>query len=445
MVCEPRKPLNRSEKFLYKIWLEKSFPMAHLQTVSGKSVSIINTGIRNQTEGPDFKNALIMVGDDLLSGDIEIHLKNKDWYLHGHHTDENYNEVVLHVIKEKSDSDFIRTAAGNDVEILQLPITNEDYPIFKPACRTWSPVDFAKFSDLLQDYANNRFRRKTLAARKALLQIEPEQYFLIGLLDMMGYSRNRTGMKAIGKLLDIEKLYSILETLEEKKRLVFLETLLLGIAGLLNDDYQKYYNNAAYFQALQSEWKRISQNYGFHQSVSEKFHFAGSRPANYPHKRLIALAQILFNHYPRKPGQVSLEILFSGRKFDQILQLLREKFQLPAGMWKNHPIFQSHKSNLLIGDSRLMDFFTNILLPFARALCSILKEEEQAALCIEFNQKVPTGAIPGKIKEMLKNLKVPAGKIKTNFLLQGCIEYNRLFCDLELCNICQLRDSIGAK
>lgn len=445
MVCEPRKKLTQSEKYLYKIWLEKEFSMEHLQTISGKTISIISPGIRNESEGPDFLNAMIMINDDLLSGDIEIHLKNKDWYLHQHEKDENYNNVVLHVIKEASDVDFIENLDGKKIDVLQLPL-GDALASFEPfPCKKWTPLNFEKFEKIIIDYSAKRFRRKTLAARKSLLQYQPEQYFFIGMLDVMGYSKNRIAMKQIAKVLDIEKLYQLLNTIDEDKRLLFLETVFLGIAGLLDDKYEKYYSSPAYFEALQQQWKKLAEQHEFESIRDQKFHFAGSRPANYPHKRLVALAQIINNIYPQKPGQLSMELLFSGRKFEVILQMLKEKFQLPSGMWKNHPLFKTHKSNLLIGDSRLMDFLSNIMLPFARAFNSILKEDENVQYCIDINGKIPVGAMPGKIKDMLKYLQIPITQIKTNYLLQGCIEYHRLFCDLNLCSICILGDMVEHK
>lgn len=442
LVCEPREKLTQSEKYLYKIWLEKDFPLEHLKTISGKNISIIDPGVRNETEGPDFHNAMIMLGDNLLSGDIEIHIKNKDWYFHSHDKDENYNNVILHVIKEPDQDAYIFDSQGKKIEILQLPLENSVNRANLQPCKKWASIDFDDFQEKIDNYANNRFQRKTLNIRNSLLQYQPEQYFFIGMLDVMGYSKNRVAMKSIAKVMDIYKLYDILDEIDDNQRLIFLEATLLGISGLLQKDYKKYYNHEVYFESLQKNWIDISKKYKFDFLEKQKFHFAGSRPANFPHKRLVALAQIINNIYPLKPGQFSMNILFSGRKFEIILQMLKEKFQLPSGMWKNHPLFKTHHSNLLIGDSRLMDFLTNVIIPFARALSSILKNEQNASLCIELNRKIPVGAIPGKIKDMLDNLGISTNKIKTNYLLQGCIEYFRLFCDLELCNICLLENRI---
>ncbi len=442
MVSEPRKKLSLPEKHLYRVWVEKKFKLKHLQTLSGKKLSIINTGQRNETEGPDFRNAMVMIDNQLLTGDIEIHIKNNDWYAHGHHEDNNYDNVVLHVIKEKSDDDYIENSSTTPIEVLKLDLLEKDIRPKQLPCETWPAVNQAAFQEIIEKYGSKRFQRKTLQARKELLKYQPEQYFFLGLLDVMGYSKNRRPMKKIAMYLNIDKLYSILNQIDETKRLIVLETLLLGTAGMLSPAYRKYYHNDSYFKGLQEQWAGVSKQYKLTEINGELFHFAGSRPANHPHKRLIGLAQIINNIYPAKPGQFCLDILFSNRQFEVILEALKQKFQLPSGMWKNHPLFKSHRSNLLIGDSRLMDFISNRLLPFARALSSILKNEKSADLCIQYNKKIPRGAMPGKIKKILKNLNIQGKEIKTNYLLQGCIEYYRLFCDLKLCNMCLLENNV---
>ncbi|MBN2279465.1 MAG: DUF2851 family protein [Candidatus Marinimicrobia bacterium] len=440
IVCEPQKKLTQPEKQLYRIWLEGKFQQEHLKTLSEKPLSIISPGLRNESAGPDFLNALIMLEDQLVSGDIEIHNRNNDWYLHGHDKDENYNNVVLHVIREKTTSRHITNHKNRQIEILLLQPAELFQPDTLCPCKNWGPADIDGFKRIIEDYADKRFQRKTLLTRSNLMQYQPEQYFFMGLLDMLGYSKNREAMRKIADVLDMEKLYQLLEKTPDLERLLFLETIFLGISGMLSDDYRKYFGNDHYFDALSEKWKVLSHQFDLCSVTGIKFQFAGVRPVNAPHKRLVALAQIIHNLYPQKPGQFCLNTLFSGRDFENVIATLKDKFQMPSGMWKNHPLFKSHASLLLLGDSRLNDFISNILLPFAKALSSILKNDHHAALCSENNRKVPVGAFPEKIKDFLRHLSIPPREIKSNYLLQGCIEYYRLFCDLELCNICLLEN-----
>jgi hypothetical protein len=89
-----------SEAFLQWIWENGLFDHSGLQTECGKSVKILEAGELNKTDGPDFKASRIAIDGMTWYGDVELHLKSKDWYAHAHQKDENFNTVFLHVIAE---------------------------------------------------------------------------------------------------------------------------------------------------------------------------------------------------------------------------------------------------------------------------------------------------------------------------------------------------------
>jgi hypothetical protein len=49
-------------------------------------------------------NGKIQVASTTLVGNIELHVLSSDWHLHQHSTDQNYNNIILHVVW-KHDSD----------------------------------------------------------------------------------------------------------------------------------------------------------------------------------------------------------------------------------------------------------------------------------------------------------------------------------------------------
>ncbi len=85
------------EELLHWIWRNRQLTGA-LQTVAGETLIIHHPGTPNPSDGPDFTNAKIAIGDLMWYGDVEIHWEAGDWFRHGHDGDSNYEGVVLHVV-----------------------------------------------------------------------------------------------------------------------------------------------------------------------------------------------------------------------------------------------------------------------------------------------------------------------------------------------------------
>lgn len=87
----------KRELALQQLWLQKGVALTNLRDSEGGRVDVIETGLWNRGDGPDFLDASVCVGGVVCRGDVEIHLRSADWYAHGHHRDPAYNRVVLHV------------------------------------------------------------------------------------------------------------------------------------------------------------------------------------------------------------------------------------------------------------------------------------------------------------------------------------------------------------
>ena len=86
------------EKLLHFIWQNQLIEAGKLETTNGETIWVKNPGVYNHDAGPDFKNAQVKIGDDLWAGHVEIHVNSKDWFSHGHQNDDNYKNVILHVV-----------------------------------------------------------------------------------------------------------------------------------------------------------------------------------------------------------------------------------------------------------------------------------------------------------------------------------------------------------
>lgn len=116
------------EQLLHYVWKHKLFPLVELKTTDGKPVEVIDPGLHNHNSGPDFFNAKVKISQTLWVGNVEIHDKSSDWFLHGHDKDQAYDNVVLHVTG-KPDIEVTNTAGQYIPQmVLEVPSTiRENY------------------------------------------------------------------------------------------------------------------------------------------------------------------------------------------------------------------------------------------------------------------------------------------------------------------------------
>lgn len=93
----PEQKGRYHESLLQWVWEEQQFSPNNLETDKGESLFIEDPGLLNRGAGPDFLHARIKAGRMLWYGHIEIHNYEEEWFTHDHHTDSNYNQVILHV------------------------------------------------------------------------------------------------------------------------------------------------------------------------------------------------------------------------------------------------------------------------------------------------------------------------------------------------------------
>ena len=106
------------EIILHYLWLHRQVDVTRLFTTKGEKIEVFQFGSYLQTSGPDFFNAQMLIGDQKWAGNIEIHVKSSDWYLHHHQTDINYDNVILHVVWEH-DTEVYRKD-NSEIPVLEL-------------------------------------------------------------------------------------------------------------------------------------------------------------------------------------------------------------------------------------------------------------------------------------------------------------------------------------
>lgn len=139
-----------------------SDPSRILKSDTGKRLQILSPGTLNLFEGPDFRDAAILIEGIVRVGDIEFHRKSSEWDSHGHSADENYNNVILHIVCENNKN------LNKGFETLIIPETDILNNISFEE-KNDSSADAVTLEEL-QHYALVRLLRKTSEAQKVLNQ-----------------------------------------------------------------------------------------------------------------------------------------------------------------------------------------------------------------------------------------------------------------------------------
>lgn len=280
------------EDFLHHIWQYRKFVDTQLLSAQGETLQILHPGHYLQQAGPDFFNAQLRIGNQKWAGNVEIHLKSSDWYVHHHENDPAYHNVILHVVWEHDTEVFRKD--NTEIPVLEL-IHYVDKEFLKnysalSAFKSWiycerdlGSVDAFVFKKWQERLFFNRLERKAMPIDEMLRQNENdwEATLFQFLAKNFGLNTNGDSFFSIANSIP----FSVIR--KEKFEVENLEALFFGRAGLLSDEKQD-----VYFTDLQSRWLYLSEKYQLKSVFVEPPHFFKLRPDNFPTIRLAQLAQL---------------------------------------------------------------------------------------------------------------------------------------------------------
>ena len=282
------------EDFLHYIWKHKLLKLSHLETTQKEKLLLINSGEHNYNAGPDFFNSQIIIEDQRWAGNVEIHVKSSDWYVHGHEKDMNYDSIILHVVWEH-DVD-IYTKENFVVPTLELKqhihenILNNYEKLFSKS-QKWincenviSSVDPFIIDNWLERLYVERLEQKSELTQKMLDTSKNDWEAILIKVLFKNFGLKVNGDAFLNLINSID--FSIIR--KEKQTLVSLEALLFGQAGLLNDDIQD-----AYYKTLKMEYNYLLKKHNLQTNLKSQFQFFRLRPNNFPTIRIAQLAALL--------------------------------------------------------------------------------------------------------------------------------------------------------
>jgi len=420
------------EDFLHYIWKHKAFDTKNLKTVNGESVSIKKLGEHNHNAGPDFFNAQLSVDNQVWAGNVEIHIKSSDWYVHNHEVDKAYDNVILHVVWEH-DTEIFRK---NNSEIPTLELKHYvnksllgNYQKLMQS-KSWINCEsnFPEVHDFLLNNWLDRLYIERLEQKSEVIEQLLEQssndweaVLFKMLLKNFGLKVNGESFSSLASSFDFFLLRKI------QNDVLDIEALLFGQSNLLEEDVQD-----VYYLDLKERYKFLKQKFKLNNQGVLPVQFFRLRPPNFPSIRLsqfanlCALEQNLFSR-----------VIDFKTKADYYNLLKKEV----TDFWKTHYTFSkvSKKSKKQLTESFIDLIIINTIIP------------------LKFSYAKSQGKfIDEDLFKLIKQIKMEKNSIVSRFLDIKKIEKNALnsqallqlksqYCDKNKCLRCAVGNSLIVK
>lgn len=413
------------EDFLHYVWQYQKLTVLELNTVKGESLSILHPGHYLETAGPDFFNAQIIIDGQKWAGNIEIHVKSSDWYLHNHERDAAYNNVILHVVWEHDTDVF----SPNNIEIpvveLRDFVKQELLHSYKNliAQKSWiycenqiQEVNAFVVSNWQERLFFERLERKSQSVVDNLVMTQNDWEAVLFLLLARNFGLNTNGVSFLKIAQSIP--FSVIR--KESSDLQNLEALFFGIAGLLDHNKED-----TYYKDLQFRYYYLLQKYAIEKVNIAPLQFFKHRPDNFPTIRLSQLASLY--HQEKQ--------LFSKITNEFSLPLLYERFAVAASAyWQTHYQFDkiSPKKSKKLTKSFIDLLLINTIIPIQFAYAKNQGKEIVEELITVMQSLDPEkNAIVDKFKSI-------GISVKNAFEAQTLLQLKAEYCNKSRCLECAI-------
>ncbi len=357
------------EKLLARLWQQRAARQQEFRASGGRRVRVLYPGRAGTAAGPDFRDALLEVeGLGLVQGDVELHVRQQDWYAHGHAEDPNYNGVVLHAALETSPQ-VTRLQSGHLAPVISLtsllnsaPAPAPDREEARDSGRIWNllelrgwprPADAAELGELLDAAGDARFQAKSAAFRAFMQEQSAAQTLYEGLMEALGYRANRQPFLKLAHRAPWSALTKEVFARPAAERRQVVESRLLKLSGLAPEPGSPSISRAP-----------ANRGYGSALAAAEWRCFR-VRPANHPRRRLAGAAR-LFARFLAAESVTSAAEDTQLQLIDGLGQVLApgRPAKLTAALTVPADPGPAAPRTAYIGAARAKDLAVNVVLPF---------------------------------------------------------------------------------
>ena len=413
------------EDFLHYLWKFKKFDISNLTTSNGEKLTIESSGSYLQLAGPDFFNSQITIENQKWAGNVEIHLKSSDWYVHHHERDSNYDSVILHVVWEHDVEIFRKNNTEIPVLILKELVSKETLNNYHSLVlpKSWiyceKQIKFVDSYVLLSWQERLFFERLERKSNPIFDLAESTLHDWDAILFCQlakNFGLNTNGDSFYNRAISIP--FSIIR--KEGNDLFNLESLLFGIAGLLEIEKEDCY------------YKKLKMNFDYlvqkHQLQSNSFlplQFFKHRPDNFPTIRVSQLANVYYCQQ-----QLFSKII----KADTVAAIYKIFDKSFSEYWETHYQFDkiSPKKKKALSKSFVDLLIINTIIPLQFAYAKSEGKEISEKLITLLNQVQP------EVNAIIDKFSSFGLKAQNAFETQALLQLKNEYCNKSRCLECAI-------
>lgn len=410
------------------VWEQRLLPAAEMLTVDGERVEILDPGLLNRNAGPDFFNAKLRVGDRLWAGNVEIHVRASDWHRHGHDADAAYDSVVLHVVA-RSDCRIARRSDGSLIPQLVMACADDFDRRYRAlaSANSAAPPCADAIAAMPPLYMNDWLTALAFARLQAKADRVEEHYrrsgswpeaIYITLARALGFGLNGEPFERLARATPLAAM------LKHADSPCAVEGLLMGQAGFLGDDNGDA--ASAYVASLRREYDFMCHKFGLAPPGPLMWRMARTRPQNFPHRRLAALAAYIAGGFPLASAIVHV----TGP--EQARELLT--VGLPP-YWRRRYTFgpESPRASATLSAASVDGLIINLVAPVLYAYGSVCGHHEKTEAAVGLLQSLAPE------RNSVVAAFVDAGiDCRDAFCSQALVELRRSYCDARKCLRCRI-------
>ena len=406
-----------TEATLQWLWRYKKIKSSLISN-SNKKIDILNFGEYNINAGPDFLNARIQCDSIFLAGSIEFHVNSSDWILHKHEHDQNYQNVILHVVWNHDNKNVLKEFGVETVELknqIDLTIIKQIDAFFSasaafPCSKHISKVPKIIIDNWLDRMVDEKFERKINEYQQELDELNQNwlEVFYRNFLKYLGAPLNSKPFYELGCKLPISIL------LKHSNNPFQIKALLLGVSGFFNTTNSHEIKDSL----LKNEYQFLKIKYKLTEIEFSNWKFSKTRPANFPNVRINQISMLFENNF-------NFLQLINANNFKEINSLLSLNIK---------------NSESSIGKETINRITINVIIPMMYLYGKIQMKDEFMVKAIDWLNEIP--AEKNRIVTFFNENNISA---KNAFESQGLINLYNFYCTPRQCLNCAIGNNILQK